>query len=465
MLGVYMCITIQTLWKQGKNKTEISRLTNHDWKTIDKIVRAIDEGKTRPDQKQRKSLLDPYLDRVLELIEQGLSSVRIHEILNAEGCPAAYPTVKRYVGRMKKKEKICIRFHTPPGEEAQVDFGYLGKTPDDHGKLRKTWVFNMRLSYSRLDYYEKVYDQSVATFIRCHIHAFSYFEGVPKYVKIDNLKAAILEANFYEPIFQEQYKRFADHYHFNPIPCRVRQPQEKGKTESGIKYIKNNFLAGRTFSSGSDLDQQMRNWLDHYCNTRVHGTTRKVPQKLFEEKEKKELTSLPKDPFEITLFSKRKVYQDCHIYIDYNYYSVPSKYVGKEVEIEKKEETIRIYHQGEEIALHLKPKGKGEFITAPQHYPRYREITGTEYQENYRIKMEAIGPGAKEYFFHLLETCPRNWNRPVQGILSLKKSYPKKVIDLSCQRALHFEATGYRVIRNICENGSYQLPLEKEGKR
>lgn len=464
MIGVYMSITIQTLWKQGKNKSEISRVTNHDWKTVDKMIKALEEGKIRPDQKTRGSLLDPYRDKILQLIEQDLSSVRIYEKLREQGCVAAYPTVKRYVGNMKKREEICVRFHTAPGEEAQVDFGYLGKTPEGR-KLRKTWAFNMRLSYSRLDYYEKVYDQTVETFIRCHTNAFIYFGGVPKYVKIDNLKAAILEAHFYEPIYQYQYKTFSEYYGFDPIPCRVREPQEKGKTESGIKYIKNNFLPGRTFRNGEDLDQQIREWLDHYCNTRVHGTTRKIPRELFEKEEKKALIPLNKEPFEVTSFSTRKVYRDCHVYIDYNYYSVPHEYVGKEVEIEKRKDTIRIYYQGEEIALHLRSKEKGTFVTVKQHYPRYKQVTATESQENYRVKMESIGDKAEKYFFHLVDTYPKNWNRPVQGILSLEKEYSKEVINRSCERALHFEATGYRVIKNICASGSYQLPLEKEGKR
>jgi len=81
-------------------------------------------------------------------------------------------------------------------------------TIDDNGKRRKTWVFNMRLSHSRYDYYQKVYDQKVETFIACHINAFEFFGGVPEYVKIDNLKAAILKANFYEPVYQLMYKHF-----------------------------------------------------------------------------------------------------------------------------------------------------------------------------------------------------------------------------------------------------------------
>ena len=117
---------------------------------------------------------------------------------------------------IRKRENIFVRIHTLPGEEAQVDFGYVGLTPDNNGKRRKTWVFNMRLSYSRLDYYEKVYDQRVETFIQCHINAFKYFEGITEYVKTDNLKAAILQANFYEPIYQQMYKNFALHYGFKP---------------------------------------------------------------------------------------------------------------------------------------------------------------------------------------------------------------------------------------------------------
>ena len=145
--------------------------------------------------------------------------------MQEEGVKVGYSTVKDYISQIKKRENIFIRIHTLPGEEAQVDFGYLGYTLYQ-GKKRKTWVFNMRLSYSRLDYYEIVYDQRVETFIQCHINAFNYFGGIPQYIKIDNLKAAILQANFYEPIYQELYKNFASCYGFHPLPCRIRRPND-----------------------------------------------------------------------------------------------------------------------------------------------------------------------------------------------------------------------------------------------
>jgi len=112
------------------------------------------------------------------------------------GCGISYSSVKHYIAKLKVSKKICVRFHSEPGEEAQVDFGYVGLMPSlQNGKKKKAWAFNMRLSYSRLDYYEIVFDQKVETFIQCHEDAFRSFGGVPKVVKIDNLKAGILEAH------------------------------------------------------------------------------------------------------------------------------------------------------------------------------------------------------------------------------------------------------------------------------
>ncbi len=201
MIGLAMYITIKTLWERCRNKSQIARLTGHDWKTVAKRIKEIEEGKEYPEKKPHPRVLDPYKEQIVKWMEGKLTGVRIHEELEGIGVKVGYSTVKEYISKIRKRENIFIRIHTLPGEEAQVDFGYVGLTPDNCGKRRKTWVFNMRLSYSRLDYYEKVYDQRVETFIQCHIHAFEYFKGVPEYVKIDNLKAAILKAHFYEPIY------------------------------------------------------------------------------------------------------------------------------------------------------------------------------------------------------------------------------------------------------------------------
>ena len=460
MIGGAMAITIQTLWKRCKNKSKIARETGHDWKTVAKMVKLMESGEQYPARKPHTRILDANKEDIVRWLEEGLTGARIYAELGALGVKAGYSTVKDYIADIKKRENIFVRIHTKPGEEAQVDFGYVGPTDIGNGKRRKTWVFNMRLSYSRLDYYEKVYDQRVETFIQCHINAFKYFGGMPEYVKIDNLKAAILEANFYEPVYQRLYKSFADYYGFKPLPCRIYSPNDKGKVESGIKYVKSNFFLGRKFASGEDLDKKLRDWVDNKCNTRTHGTTRKVPREVFEAEEKHLLKPLPEDEFKMLTIGSRKVYHDCHIYAGYNYYSVPFEYVGKKVDIEIGDKILRIYYHGKEIAMHARLAGRGEFSTNEAHYPKYKMMSQTEYQEKYQAKMSEIGPYAEQLFFAAIERHPRDWNKIIQGILSLVKSYPKEVVELSCKRALAYGALSYRIIKNTCYNGSYKLPVE-----
>ena len=461
MIGVAMFTTIKTLWEKYKNKTLIAEMTGHDWKTVSKVVKLIESGVKYPEKKPHPRILDPHREAIIEWLDkESLTAVKVFERLPSLGVKVGYTTVREYISDIKKRDEIFVRIHTLPGEEAQVDFGYVGLTPDNSGKKRKTWIFNMRLSYSRLDYYEKVYDQRVETFIHCHINAFGYFGGIPETVRIDNLKAAILEANFYEPIYQRLYSSFADHYGFKIIPCRIYRPNDKGKVESGIKYVGCNFFLGGKFSNGDDVDNQLKYWMDNTCNRRIHGTTRKVPREVFESEEKVKLKPLPIEEFRMSTVGTRKVYHDCHVFIDYSYYSVPFEYVGREVDIDMSKELVRIFYQGKEIAVHPRASERGKFQTNINHYPKYKRFSETEYQEIYQAKMAAIGPYAEQIFFLVTEKQPYDWSRTVQGILSLARSYPKDVVNLACKRAIAFGVHQYQVIKRICYNGSYNLPVE-----
>jgi transposase len=461
MIKIPMQITIKSLHEKGYNKSQIARLTGHDRKTIRKIIKVIKQDKYL-EKKPHPKILDNYKEQVVKWIEEDFTAYRMYEELIIMGVKIGYSAVKYFVNQIKKNKNIFIRVHTKPAEEAQVDFGYVGYTLDNFGKRRKTWVFNMRLSYSRLDYFEKVYDQKVETFINCHINAFNYFKGVPKTVKIDNLKAAILEANFYEPIFQEQYKNFANHYEFKPLPCRIYTPNDKGKVESGIKFIKTNFFLGRKFKNEDDLNHQLKNWLTK-ANTRIHGTTKDIPVEVFDKEEKDKLLPLPIQDFIIAKTGFRKVYHDCHIYVNHNYYSVPFEYIGKEVEIEITKSLLRVFYNLKEIAVHPICLDKGKFITNENHYPKYKRISETQYQEKYQAKMKNLGPFSEQLFFLILQNQKGHWYRTVQGILSLEKSYTKKILELACKRALAFQVYEYQTIKNICKNGSYNLPVEFEG--
>lgn len=459
MIGVAMYTTIKTLWELGKNKSEIARITGHDWKTVSKVIKDIRQGKETPEIKRRDSILDPFKDKIVKMLEEGLSGVRVYEELSRVGFGGSYNTVKKYIRKLRRREEIFVRLQTLPGQEAQIDFGYVGKSLDNCGKKRKTWVFNMRLSHSRYDYYEKVYDQRVETFIACHMNAFEYFGGVPKVVKVDNLKAAVLEANFYEPVYQGMYKSFSEYYGFKPIPCRIYHPNDKGKVESGIKYVKNNFFKGRQFENSKECGKRLREWMET-ANMRIHGTTRKVPHEVFEKEEKGCLLPLPATRYQLPRVGSRHVYHDCHIFVDYNYYSVPFEYVGKDVDIELGDNLLRVFYKGKQIALHRRIEGQGEFSTDPAHYPKYKRFSETEQQERYQLEMAGIGAFAEQLFFLILKENRSYWPQPVRGILSLTKKYPREVVDMACKRALSYGAHQYQVVKKICESGTYVLPVE-----
>lgn len=464
-----MYTTILTLWKQGKSKSEIARVTGKDRKTVRQIIRKYEQiGQEAPAVHRRGSSLNQYHPEIVSLLESDLSIVRIYEKLRDIGCLRSYSSVKHYIGKIKLQSNICVRFQSLPGEEAQVDFGYIGLMPDpkENGKRKKAWIFNMRLSYSRLDYYEVVFNQTVETFIHCHENAFRLFGGVPLVVKIDNLKAAILEAHFYEPVYQRVYKQFAEYCGFEALPCRVRQPQEKGKVESGIKYVKNNFFAGRQFKSYLDLKTQLKEWTQNYCHERIHGTTKEKPRILFEAKEKAVLKPLPIKGFYLGFRGQRKVHKDCHILLDHNFYSVPFKYVGKTVEVEQDSKEVKIFYEGSQIALHPHVEGKGIFSTQTSHYPQYKHYTpeSPEYLSLYKDKMTSLGKETENLFSLIVKEHPRDWYRVVKGILSLRKNYSDDVINLTCKRAMAFGITHYQKIKKICESGCYHLPLFEENQ-
>lgn len=464
MLKIEQRMSIVTLWKSGKSQREIAKILKVNRRSVSKIIKQYQkDGNIDVLELKKKKILDSYKDQIISYLEKDLSGVRIYEELLKEGSNASYRTVCEYISHIKKKKKICIRFNTEAGQEAQVDFGYIGLMPDGTGQRRKAWVFNMRLSYSRLDYYEVVFDQKVSTFINCHSNAFNYFGGVPKTVKVDNLKAAIISANFYEPVQQDIYRQYGEHYGFDIIACRVMSPQEKGKVESGIKYVKNNFFAGRDFTTLQELKSSLSDWLEYNCNSRIHGTTRKIPFELFKKEEKDKLNKLPLESFSYPEILRRKVCKDCHITVDYNYYSVPYAYVGKIVDIVRERNFLRILYSNKEIALHIRNQSKGEFITNDSHYPKYKNFDSTEWRGMYKDKMSKIGNYAEKIFNTIIVEHPNSWYRTISGLLSLKKLYSNEVLELSFKRALSFNITSYSKIKNICKSGAYNLPNDYIG--
>jgi len=466
MLEVDMKTTIKTLHLKGYNKTQIGRMLHIDRKTVRKVL------KTPEDCHEAEisgkgvwpSILDKHLEYISAQLAKGISITRIHQGLSTDyGVSCGYTTVRDYVSKLKKsQQKAYMVLHSLPGEEAQVDFGYIG-TINVNGAPRKAWVFVMSLSYSRYMYAQITLSQSVRDFILCHISAFRYFGGVPQSVKIDNLKAAIVEADFYEPTVQRTYAAFAKHYGFLPDPCRVYTPTDKGKVESNVKYIKENCFKGRDLKDLHEADEFLLRWLDDTANRRRHGTTSKIPLEQFRLLEKEKLKGIPKEDFVFSKSSSATVRTDCHIVHGGNFYSVPHMYIGMEMDLIEVNHLLRIFFQGKEVALHsLLENTKGEHSTDKSHYPYSKTITNDELISRFREQMETIGGGALEFFeaFKNTDTYRVNQYRSIAGILSLHKRYGSQAVDRACMRACHYGNITYRAVKKICSSGLYSLPLE-----
>ncbi len=461
-----MYTTILTLYKQGVSQRKIAQITNVHRKTVKKLISKYrDQGIESPVAYKRASKVLLWHEQIVLLMSNNLSTVRIFEKLKDQGFEGSYGSISRYIRQHNIKNNSCIRFHTAPGEEAQVDFGDIGKRYDQNGKLRKAYVFNMRLSYSRLDYYEVVFDQKIDSWISCHINAFNFFGGVPQVIKLDNLKSGVLEANFYEPVYQKEYIRFAQHYGCWLSPCRPYQPQEKGKVESGIKYIKGNFFAGREFQTNKEMNQELSEWLSG-ANERIHGTTKTKPNELFVTEESNCLLKLPLAPFDMSSWHIRKVARDCHITLDNNYYSVPAKYVSQEVTILLTTQIVKIYVAEKIVAIHARAKGHGVFTTNSSHYAENKRYCPgfVDYDEKYQRKMINMGSNCAAMLQYIQQEHKRDWHRAIKGIIALRKFYSDEVIDKACLRALHYGISSYSKIKKILENNCYNLPLNKDNK-
>jgi len=163
---------------------------------------------------QNLSSLESYREQIEQWVKTGVEVAAMRQRLMERGYVGSYAAVWRFVHRLKASSgaDVTVRVETKPGEEAQADFGYAGMMLDpESGRLRKSWVFVMTLSWSRHQYAEFVWDQKIATFLRCHRNAFEFFGGVPSRVRIDNLKTAILKAVFDEPQVQQSYRECAEH--------------------------------------------------------------------------------------------------------------------------------------------------------------------------------------------------------------------------------------------------------------
>jgi transposase len=404
----------------------------------------------------------PWREIIGEKLEQGLQAQRIYQDLLEHGYAGSYYSVRRLVKKLTASTEPPVRrMECAPGAEAQVDFGRGAPVVGADGKRRGTWVFRIVLSHSRKGYSEAVYHQTTDEFLRCLENAFAYLGGVPQTLVIDNLRAAVSRADWFDPELCPKVRSFAEHYGLAILPTKPRTPRHKGKIENGIKYVKNNALKGRTFASLADENRHLLAWEQSVADTRIHGTTRQQVGKLFEQAEKAALAPLPATRFALFNEALRRVHRDGHVQVQGAYYSAPPEYLGQEVWVRWDGRLVRLYDSRmQPIAVHAQ-QSPGRFSTHNAHILP-EKISGIERGTGWMLgQAERIGPEARQWAEQMLAQRGIQGVRVLMGLLSLGQRHSPFRIAEACAVAASHGAFHLRSLRRLITQGTQDVPIQE----
>lgn len=400
----------------------------------------------------------PWRQVIVQKLQQGLQAQRIYQDLSSpeHGYAGSYHSVRRLVQKLSAAHDPPVRrMECAPGEEAQVDFGkgawIVESNEKGKAKRRRSWVFRIVLSHSRKGYSEAVFRQTTDEFLRCLENAFAHFGGVTRTLVIDNLRAAVSRADWFDPELCPKVRSFAEHYGIAILPTKPRTPRHKGKIESDIKYVKNNGLKGLSFSSLAEENRHLLQWESTVADTRIHGTTRQQVIKLFNEMEKAALLPLPVSRFELFNEALRNVHRDGHVQVKGAYYSVPPEFMGQEVWARWDGRVVRLFDaRMRPIAIHAQ-QAPGKFSTLNTHIHPHK-INNLERGTTWLLQqVDRIGIQSKAWAESMLQARGIEGVRVLMGLLSLGNKHSRNEIERACEVAAGYGAYHLRSLRQLIE--------------
>jgi transposase len=398
----------------------------------------------------------PYEQQIRKWFKDGVCGTTIHQTLVDQfSFNGSYSSIRRLLSKLRKDhpEPTCV-LDFAPGEAVQVDFGKGPVITDAFtGEVTNTWIFVMTLCFSRHMYAEVVPDQKVATWLACHRRAFEFFGGVPAKAIIDNAKCAITKACYRDPEVQRSYGELAEGYGFLISPCPPRDPQKKGRVESGVKYVKNSFVPLRQFRSLADANKQLHQWIMEVAGNRCHGTTRQKPLTLFSESEKPMLKLLPDVPVETAAWCQVKLHGNCHVQFEKASYSAPFPLIHRQLWLKATDITVKLYHNLKLVAIHPRLKKPGARSTVDEHMPPEAIAYKLQDPQWCLRQAEAIGPSCHRLIRHLFSDRVLDNLRAAQGIVGMAKKYGPSRLESACIRALIFDNPRYKTVKYILEKG------------
>jgi transposase len=400
----------------------------------------------------RTSLCAPWASSIEEALLAGLSAQRIHQdLVAAHGFGGSYQAVKRFVRRLRGRAQLPFRrMEVAPGQELQVDFG-RGAWVEQDGKQRRPHLFRAVLSHSRKAYSEVVWRQDTESFIRCLENAFRHFGGVTSTVVPDNLKAGVIQADWFDPELNPKTEEFARHYGTVILPTRPATPRHKGKIEAGVKYGQNNALKGRRFQSLAEQNAFLAHWEKSVADTRIHGTTRRQVAQHFETVERPALAPLPATLFPLFEEARRTVHRDGFVEFKRAYYSVPPEYVGREVWVRQEARLLRVLNfRREQIALHALAE-PGRFTTDARHIHSRKRSAIERGADRLLAQCRLIGPHCGAWAEAMARHRGPAALRVMLGLLHLVRKHSADTLEKVAGAALHRGLWHWRDLKHLLE--------------
>jgi hypothetical protein len=476
------------LWLGGKGQRPISELAGMDRKTVRRYIdaavelgldRAGDEDqltdllvgqvveRVRPHRTdgrgEARRLLDAHRDQLekwLDKDKDGLTVVKVHELLERQGVVVPERTLHRYaleelgIGRSVRSSTVRVN-DGEPGDELQVDFGKLGRIPDpETGKQRDCWALVFTPVVSRFSFVWLSHRQTLDDVIAGFEAAWAFFEGVFATVIPDNMKTIVEKADPLQPRLNQAFVEYAQARGFVIDPARVRSPQDKPRVERVVPYVRNNFFAGEVFIDLADAQRRAVVWARERAGMRVHGTTQLRPAEHFRLEEQPVLASAPTAPYDVPVYATAKVHRDHHIEVAKALYSIPGNLIGTRVDVRADRQLVRVFSRGQLVKVHPRQRPGGR-STDPEDLPSDKTIYAMRDLDALQRLAAGHGPAIGAYATALLD-IPLPWTkmRQVYALLGLVKKWGPDRVNAACERALDAEAINVSLIGRMLERGT-----------
>jgi transposase len=401
--------------------------------------------------KSSPSTCEPYREQVELGLRLGRNAMAIwQDLVSDHGFAGGYEAVKRFVRKLRgpQRPEPAGVILTAPGEEAQVDYGSGPMVRDPQsGKYRRTRLFVLTLGYSRKSVRLLMWRSSTRIWAELHEKAFRRLGGCPRVVVLDNLKEGVAVPDLYDPTVNPLFRDVLAHYGVVALPCRIQDPDRKGKVESGIGHTKRTPLKGIRFESLEEAQAYLDRWEERWANTRIHGTTKRQVAAMFDE-EKPHLLPLPLEPFRYYQYGERVVHLDGCVEVEAAYYGLPPGWIGRSVRVQWDALHVRILHPNTNQLLreHLRQKRGGYRIEEEDH-PKKMPLSTAQLLR----RAAHAGTQTGKFCQLLYDRQGDTGLRRILGVLSLMKKYGTAAVEDACAVALDIGVYEYRFVRRYLE--------------